>query len=111
MRRCGFNWAAGSSTSNTAGHAGAEEPYLRGTRVAVRHVASFVKAGHSIEQIMHEDLPDAAPAAVLEAMAYYYDHAGEIDAEIVENEPDAVYRQLRERLSPDQYDVLTGRTA
>jgi uncharacterized protein (DUF433 family) len=88
-----------------------EEPYLRGTRVAVRHVASFLKAGHSIEQIIHEDLPDEAPAAILEAVAYYYDHAGEIDAELDENEPDAVYRQLREGLSADQYDALTGRSA
>ena len=60
---------------------------------------------------MHEDLPDEAPAAILEAIAYYYDHAREIDAELAENETEAVRRQLREHLSPNQYDALTGHRA
>lgn len=33
------------------------QAYLRGTRVAVRHVAAFLKAGHTTEQIIRTETP------------------------------------------------------
>jgi len=50
------------------------QAYLRGTRVAVRHIAAFLMAGHSAEEIAKEDLPHLPAAAIYEAIAYYYDH-------------------------------------
>jgi uncharacterized protein (DUF433 family) len=86
------------------------QAYLRGTRVAVRHVAAFLKAGSTAEEILRTDLPHISPAAIYEAIAYYYDHHAEIEAELAANAQEAVLDQLRERLSSEQYARLTGQT-
>jgi uncharacterized protein (DUF433 family) len=87
------------------------QAYVRGTRVAVRHIAAFLKAGHTVEEIIEEGVPQLSPAAVYEAIAYYYDHQAEIEAELEANQPEAVYAKLRERLSPEQFAELTGQQA
>ena len=84
------------------------QAYIRGSRVAVRHVAEFYRAGHTVEEIISEGLPHLPAAAIYEAIAYYFDHATEIDEEIAENKQDIVYNQLREKLSADQVARLTG---
>jgi uncharacterized protein (DUF433 family) len=86
------------------------QAYLRGTRVAVRHVAAFLKAGSTAEEILRTGLPHISPAAIYEAIAYYYDHQAEIEAELAANAQEAVLAQLRERLSSEQYARLTGQT-
>lgn len=87
------------------------QAYLRGTRVAVRHVAAFLKAGYAAEEIMSTGLPHVPPAAIYEAIAYYYDHQAEIEAELTANSQEVVLSQLREKLSSEQYARLTGQTA
>lgn len=87
------------------------QAYLRGTRVAVRHVAAFLKAGYAAEEIMHTGLPHVPPAAIYEAIAYYYDHQTEIEAELTANSQEVVLSQLREKLSSEQYARITGQTA
>jgi uncharacterized protein (DUF433 family) len=87
------------------------QAYLRGTRVAVRHVAAFLKAGHSAEEIIRNDLPHLPAASIYEAIAYYYDHQAEIDTELAANSEASVRQQLQQMLSPEQYAQLTGRTA
>jgi uncharacterized protein (DUF433 family) len=84
------------------------QAYLRGTRVAVRHVAAFLKAGSTVEEIAQTSLPHVPPAAIHEAIAYYYDHQAEIEAELAANTQEAVLSQLREKLSAEQYALLTG---
>jgi uncharacterized protein (DUF433 family) len=86
------------------------QAYVVGTRVAVRHIAAFLTAGHTVEEIMQTDLPHVPPAAIYEAIAYYYDHQDEIEAELAANSRDAVQTQLKELLSPAQYASLTGQT-
>jgi uncharacterized protein (DUF433 family) len=86
------------------------QAYLRGTRVAVRHVAAFLKAGFTAEEILQTGLPHIPPAAIYEAMAYYYDHQAEIEAELAANAQETVLSQLREGLSSEQYARLTGQT-
>jgi hypothetical protein len=54
---------------------------------------------------------ELSPAAVYEAIAYYYDHQAEIEAELEANQPEAVYAKLRQRLSPQQFADLTGQQA
>ena len=49
------------------------QAYLRGTRVAVRHVAAFLKAGRTAEEIIRIGLPHLPPASIYEAIAYYYE--------------------------------------
>jgi uncharacterized protein (DUF433 family) len=86
------------------------QAYLRGTRVAVRHVAAFLKSGSTAEEILRTGFPHIPPAAIYEAIAYYYDHQAEIEAELAANAQEAVLAQLRERLSSEQYARLTGQT-
>lgn len=87
------------------------QAYLRGTRVAVRHVAAFLKIGHTAEEIIRTGLPHLPPAAIYEAIAYFYDHQAEIEAELTANSQEVALSQLRKKLSPEQYARLTGQTA
>ncbi len=87
------------------------QAYMVGTRVAVRHVAAFLRAGHTAEEIIKTALPHIPPAAIYEAIAYYYDHQEEIEAELAANSQDAIQAQLRELLSPAQYARLTRQSA
>jgi len=87
------------------------QAYLRGTRVAVRHVAAFLKADHTAEEIIRTSLPHIPPAAIYEAIAYYYDHQMEIEAELMANAQEAVLSELSKKLSAEQYARLTGQTA
>lgn len=84
------------------------EAYIRGTRVAVRHIAEFLIAGHTIEEIIQEGLPQLPPAAIYEAVAYYHDHKEEIDDEIAANDRETVLAEMRKELTPDQFARLTG---
>ena len=81
---------------------------IRGTRVAVAHVAGFLDGGFSVEEIVSEALPDLPPAAIYEALAYYYEHQAEIEADWTANEPEAVLADLSQRLLPDQLARLRG---
>ena len=87
------------------------QAYLRDTRVAVRHVAAFLKAGQTAEEIIRTGLPHIPPAAIYEAIAYYYDHQMEIEAELAANAQEVVLSQLSKKLSAEQYARLTGQTA
>jgi uncharacterized protein (DUF433 family) len=84
------------------------QAYLRGTRVAVRHVAAFLQAGHTAEEIIQTGLPHLPPAAVYEAIAYYYDHQLEIEAELAAENQERAMAELGKRLTPEQLTQLTG---
>lgn len=84
------------------------QAYLRGTRVAVRHIAAFLKAGQTAEEIIQTGLPHVSPAAIYEAIAYYYDHQTEIEAELTANAQEAILSELGKKLSVEQYARLTG---
>lgn len=83
---------------------------IRGTRVAVAHVAGFLNGGFSVEEIVSEALPDVPPAAIYEALAYYYEHQAEIEADWAANEQEAVLADLSQRLSPEQVARFRGQT-
>jgi uncharacterized protein (DUF433 family) len=85
------------------------QAYLRGSRVAARHVAAFLQAGHTAEEIIQIGLPHLPPAAVYEAIAYYYDHQAEIEAELAAESQEAVTAELSKRLTPEQLARLIGR--
>lgn len=54
---------------------------LIGSRIKVRHVAVDARAGWSVGKI-HESYPHLTLAQIHAALAYYYDHQAQIDAEI-----------------------------
>ena len=69
----------------------------------MRHVAAFLDAGHTAEVIVQNDLPHVDAAAIHEAIAYYFDHRTEIEAELTANTPEAVSQQFQQRLTPPPY--------
>lgn len=81
------------------------KPCIAGTRIAVHDIAlNYLRLGLSLEQVAARyDLPMAAAHA---AMAYYYEHREQIEAEI-DAEHDAIERAalgpsslVRQRTSP-----------
>jgi len=81
---------------------------IEGSRHRVRHLAAEHREyGWSAEELQ-ENHPDLPMAAIYSALAYYYDHREEVDAEIDE-QADTVAAQLsksphnlRERLEKRQ---------
>ena len=65
------------------------EPYIRGTRISVRHIIERSRAGQSVEDIVAA-LPHLNVAQIYAALSYYYDHQSEIDRLIEDNKPERV---------------------
>jgi len=56
-------------------------PVIKGTRFPVSSVAIHYRRGLTAEDIL-QDFPQLTPTQVYGALAYYFDHQEEIDAEI-----------------------------
>ena len=61
-----------------------QEPMIAGTRIAVRDIVEEWRLGASPEEIPSH-YPHVTLAQVFEALAYYQDHKGEIEAFIEKN--------------------------
>ncbi len=72
------------------------------------HVAGFLDGGLSVEEIVSAALPDVPPAAIYEALAYYYEHQAEIEADWEANDMKAVLADLGQQLSPEQLSRFRG---
>ncbi|MBI3360564.1 MAG: DUF433 domain-containing protein [Chloroflexi bacterium] len=59
-------------------------PILRGSSLPVWLVIGMWKSGDSIDDILHA-YPHIIPAAVYDAISYYFDHRAEIEEQIAEN--------------------------
>ena len=59
-------------------------PTIAGTRISVALIVGLVRAGDTPQDIL-TTYPHLAPAAVYDAISYYYDHQDEIDYFIQEN--------------------------
>ena len=62
---------------------------IRGTRISVRTIAQLLLQGEPFEEIA-ATYHHVEPAALQDAIGYYFDHRSEIDAEIEANELDNV---------------------
>jgi len=60
------------------------EPMIQGTRIAVRDIVEEWKLGSSPEEIPSH-YPHVTLAQVFEALAFYQDHMGEIEAFVGKN--------------------------
>lgn len=56
-------------------------PVIEGTRVTVNCIAGYYQLGMSIDDILNS-LRHITPSQVHSALAYYFDHRDEIDAEL-----------------------------
>ena len=59
---------------------------IRGTRIAVSHIVSFIKAGYTVDEIIREIYPNLTREQVEAALEYYRKHKEEIEAELEEDE-------------------------
>lgn len=73
---------------------GGGEPIIKGTRIAVRLIADYYKAGMSVEEIQR-DYTHLNPAAIYDAISYYIDHQAEIEALIEANQIENVLKNSR----------------
>lgn len=55
------------------------EPVVRGSNISIREVATRHLMGDTIDQLKHR-FPQLNPGQLFGALAYYYDHADEIDS-------------------------------
>jgi uncharacterized protein (DUF433 family) len=69
-------------------------PRIAGSRIPVWQIASRWNADETLRDIL-ETYPHISPAAVHSALAYYWDHKDEVDAEIEEHRPANVLAALR----------------
>ena len=69
---------------------------VAGTRVRVGTILWCYRQGMTIEEIVQE-YPHIRPADVHDALAYAYDHAGEIESDIAADDEDAVERGAPDR--------------
>src|SRR4051812_6033228 len=64
-------------------------PRIRDSRISVHTIAELYRQGEPVNEI-RETYPHLDPAAVDDAIRYYVDHQGEIEAEIEANSLDVV---------------------
>ena len=69
-------------------------PRIEGTRLPVWQIANLWQMGENVADLL-EAYPHLNPAALHSALAYYWDHKDEVDAEIEENRPENVLAALR----------------
>ncbi len=60
------------------------EPIIKNTRISVRLIAGYYKAGMTVEEVLR-DYPHLNAAAIYDAISYYIDHQEEIEALIEAN--------------------------
>jgi uncharacterized protein (DUF433 family) len=56
-------------------------PVIEGTRITMRTIAGYYQMGQSVDEILTA-LPHLTPAQVHSALAYYFDHQAEVDADL-----------------------------
>jgi uncharacterized protein (DUF433 family) len=69
-------------------------PVIAGTRLPVWQIAAACTKGSSVDDLVGM-YPVLTPAAAHSALAYYWDHKDDLDAEIQANQPEHVLRALR----------------
>lgn len=81
---------------------------IRGSRVAVSDIVGYLQVGEMPESIAQDVLPHLSLAQIYDALSYYHDHHDEIEAELATNDGQMARAYLRERLSEENYQVITG---
>lgn len=62
----------------------AGQPVIEGTRITVRCIAGYYQMGMSVDEIL-ATLSHLTPSQIHSALAYYFDHQEQIDADLAES--------------------------
>ncbi len=68
------------------------QPVIDGTRITVRCIAGYYQMGMSVDEIL-TTLSHLTPSQVHSALAYYFDHQEEIDANLKEYSDENCWKQ------------------
>lgn len=68
-------------------------PLIRGTGITVELIASFFKAGESVEEILLY-YPQLKSAQIYDAVSYYLDHQTEIEEHLEKNKIENVLKEF-----------------
>ena len=71
------------------------QPVVAGTRIRVATILGCYRQGLTIEEIVQQYAP-LKPADVHDALAYAYDHAGQIEADLAADEEATAKRKVEE---------------
>ena len=91
-----------------ASFAGGPSAVVKGTRVPVSIIVSYLQQGQTPESLVAEVLPRLTLAQVYDALSYAADHQAEIERERAENTEEAAQARLRNRLGDEAYRRLAG---
>ena len=80
-------------------------PVVAGTRLPVWQIALASVQGVGVAELV-DAFPNLTPAAAHSALAYYWDHRAEIEAEIEANRPENALRDIRS--NPDWIEERPG---
>jgi uncharacterized protein (DUF433 family) len=85
-------------------------PRIEGTRIPVWQIGNLWNLGETAAELL-EAYTRLTPAALHSALAYYFDHRDEIDAEVDGNRPERVLADLRRdpALVEERPGVFRGR--
>jgi uncharacterized protein (DUF433 family) len=78
-------------------------PVIRGTGVPVWLIASFYKAGKTVDDVLLH-YPDLKAAWVHDAISYYLDHTADIEKELRENRPEYLIEKRKYKV--DERGIL-----
>ena len=76
------------------------EPYIAGTRIAVRIVVGYYRLGMNVDEIA-QALPQLLLAQIFDALSYYHDHQEEIEEWVQSNEPTTLAQKFGLQIQPD----------
>ncbi len=80
---------------------------IKGTRVGVDTIVGYHRLGYTAEEIA-QDLLHLPLAQVHDALSYYYDNQEVMDVSMAENSVEAWDQRLRQSMSAEDYNRLTG---
>lgn len=72
------------------------QPVVGGTRIRVAIILGCYRQGMNIEEIVQQ-YPGLKPADVHDALAFAYDHLGEIEADLASDQESSVYARNTRR--------------
>lgn len=82
---------------------------IAGTRTSVATVVRYKQMGHDARNIATEILPHLTPAQVHSAMAYYFEHCEEVEAEIATDTAEVWQARLKALVGEEAYEELVGK--
>lgn len=67
-------------------------PLIDGTRITVRTIAGYYQIGMDVDEIL-STLPHLSAAQVHSALAYYFDHQDDIEADLIDSSDEVKWKK------------------